>query len=119
MKLFNVLVGVAIAIKVLFIAISLLMRVFAFDSKTTLILNNVRNNLEFIFILLSSIIVLSLVVPALATNTSVNVTNKELKILLAGYAFIVLLNADWHMFITNSYAFKAFNSIRTIFTNRT
>jgi NADH:ubiquinone oxidoreductase subunit 3 (subunit A) len=66
----------------------------------------IKDRLEFIFIFLMALLLIIIFNPLI--NESIMI-NRHTKLLLFIYGIIILINAEWHEFMDNSYIYKKFN----------
>ena len=112
MKYFDIYVSIIIAIKIGFMLLALTHIYLKIKGKVNSELDKKvlhwKERFEFIFVFLMSIILIYLFNPRSDRSNSID---RETKILLYLFGFILLITADWNKFITEAPWFAKFQSI--------
>lgn len=108
MRKYDVFVSFIILIKLLFMICAILEFYFKPDTTIGKILVFWKDHLEFIFVACTSILILIIFRPF--QNGTIHITPHE-QFLLFVYGIIILINANWALFIEESIWFKKLKNI--------
>lgn len=111
MRYFDIYIYIIFAVKVCFILMAITHVYLKATGKTESELNKTifywKERIEFIFILLMSILLIFLFNPR---KQNQELINKETKLLLYLFGFVLLITANWSIFITEAPWFKKFQT---------
>lgn len=110
MKFYTLYVSFIFFIKILYFIFSVLVKYFTYKKNNKLIeiFTSWKHHMEFIFIILMSILLIVLFNPL---KNGLHLIDKETKILLFLYGIIILINAQWDLFFKDSNIFTILNKL--------
>jgi hypothetical protein len=120
---YKICVSLLIFIKIVFVILEIIKLVMKKSNHDTTqiynIINYINHRLEFIFIIGTSLLIMYVFIPqrlSFLSSSNNNIIDYETRFLIFCYSFIIILSANWKLFIKSSYILNKINDLRDLVT---